>query len=344
MKILTDRFIYGLKPSSKRQIFTEPGGFILRIEPTGSKLFYYRYAESGKSKYKKIGKFPAVGLSEAREKHRELVRKRERGELTIVKKTFSDLVDDYLISKSNQYADQGIEIRRIMDKDVIPILGLLDIRTIGKKEIYPVLQGITKRGAPRQSNITLEKISLVFRFACSIGLLENNPCLYMPKEQENEPRRRTLSNNEIRFLLNQNGGTWEIFKFMLFTCCRGGEAKAEKNVDGDIWTFRQIKGNVTTYKRTFLSDSAKLALANIPRLSKQTSLATFARRQNLGWTPHDIRRTVATRLAEKFPIDHIERLLGHRLPKVTAAYNHYSYDKEIRLMLEWWEKEAAALI
>jgi integrase len=57
------------------------------------------------------------------------------------------------------------------------------------------------------------------------------------------------------------------------------------------------------------------------------------------WTPHDLRRTVATRIAEQLGIGGeqlIKRVLGHADGSVTAIYNRYGYVKEMRAVLERW--------
>jgi integrase len=57
------------------------------------------------------------------------------------------------------------------------------------------------------------------------------------------------------------------------------------------------------------------------------------------WTPHDLRRTVATRIAEQLGVGGeqlIKRVLGHADGSVTAIYNRYGYVKEMRGVLGQW--------
>jgi integrase len=57
------------------------------------------------------------------------------------------------------------------------------------------------------------------------------------------------------------------------------------------------------------------------------------------WTPHDLRRTVATRIAEALGVGGeqlIKRVLGHADGSVTAIYNRYGYVKEMRSVLTQW--------
>ncbi|HJS89759.1 MAG TPA: integrase family protein [Steroidobacteraceae bacterium] len=60
------------------------------------------------------------------------------------------------------------------------------------------------------------------------------------------------------------------------------------------------------------------------------------------FNPHDIRRTVATRIAELLGVGGeqlIRRVLGHADGSVTAIYNRYGYVKEMRQALEQWTGE-----
>jgi integrase len=63
------------------------------------------------------------------------------------------------------------------------------------------------------------------------------------------------------------------------------------------------------------------------------------------WTPHDIRRTVATRIAEatgEAGDKLVKRVLGHVDQSVTAIYNRYAYVKEVRKVLSEWANELLA--
>ena len=55
------------------------------------------------------------------------------------------------------------------------------------------------------------------------------------------------------------------------------------------------------------------------------------------WTPHDIRRSVATGMAEMgIPGEHIEQMLGHSMEKLKRTYNKHTYAAEVReAMLRW---------
>jgi len=63
------------------------------------------------------------------------------------------------------------------------------------------------------------------------------------------------------------------------------------------------------------------------------------------FTPHDLRRTLRTRLAEIGVSDIVaERVLGHKLQGIMAVYNRHSYDTEKRQALAAWEKRLSEIL
>jgi integrase len=66
------------------------------------------------------------------------------------------------------------------------------------------------------------------------------------------------------------------------------------------------------------------------------------------WTLHDIRRTVATRLAELGVAPHvIERILNHATGQISGAvavYNRARYLDEMRAALTLWEERLHAIL
>jgi integrase len=63
------------------------------------------------------------------------------------------------------------------------------------------------------------------------------------------------------------------------------------------------------------------------------------------FTPHDLRRTLRTRLAELGVSDIVaERVLGHKLQGVLGIYNRHSYDVEKRQGLALWERRLSEIL
>ena len=74
-------------------------------------------------------------------------------------------------------------------------------------------------------------------------------------------------------------------------------------------------------------------------------LALTGARFSKAFTSHDLRRTVATRIAEKLGDQGdklVKRVLGHADGSVTAIYNRYAYVREMRGVLEIWANDLVA--
>jgi Domain of unknown function (DUF5615)/Phage integrase family len=79
--------------------------------------------------------------------------------------------------------------------------------------------------------------------------------------------------------------------------------------------------------------------------AKQHSGVILGSRLSKEFTSHDLRRTVATRLAEALGDEGdklVKRVLGHSDGSVTAIYNRYGYVREMRKALERWAIDLAA--
>ena len=63
------------------------------------------------------------------------------------------------------------------------------------------------------------------------------------------------------------------------------------------------------------------------------------------FTPHDLRRTVATHMPRTGILrEHREAVLNHTMPTVEGTYDLYSYDKEKQRALERWSRELERIV
>ena len=63
------------------------------------------------------------------------------------------------------------------------------------------------------------------------------------------------------------------------------------------------------------------------------------------WTPHDLRRTCATKLAELSTAPHVvEKILNHTLEGVMAVYNRFDYMPERTVALDVWSERIEVLL
>jgi integrase len=98
----------------------------------------------------------------------------------------------------------------------------------------------------------------------------------------------------------------------------------------------------------FSGTDGRKPLAGWPRAQARILRAICAETGEIvknSWTPHDLRRTVAARIAEQLGVggeQFIKKVLGHLDGSVTAIYNRYGYVKETRAVLEQWVRDLTA--
>ena len=93
--------------------------------------------------------------------------------------------------------------------------------------------------------------------------------------------------------------------------------------DGNPWVFSNILGSGSVHHRA----------RKVP--------AQLTRRLGVHFRGHDLRRTVATGMAESgVPVQVIARVLNHidRSPRATKAYDRHTYDAEKFRALQTWER------
>src|SRR5882724_5828924 len=156
----TDKGIAGLKPKSDRYEIWEDGrtGFGVRISPKARKSWIYMYRFGGKARRMTLGDYPKDGLATARVKFAQAKKAVDLGEdpAAFVKAerltersaaTVKQLVDEYL-QRSAQRLRSHREVKRILERDVIPAWRDRKAKTIKRRDVILLLDGITDRGAP----------------------------------------------------------------------------------------------------------------------------------------------------------------------------------------------------
>ena len=128
--------------------------------------------------------------------------------------------------------DGGAEVRRMFEKDVLPILGCVAVADVKKGHITEVTDAMLSRGVNRAAKIAFSLVRQMFRFAVDRDLIEHDPSAGIRKAKiggKDVERDRVLSDDEIRFLsqkapkagllVTTEAAIW----IALSSCCRIGE-------------------------------------------------------------------------------------------------------------------------
>jgi len=185
---LKDVEIRALKPSERVYKCTDSNGLYVEVHPNGSKLWRYKFSHLGKDKRIALGRYPDVGLAEARRKRDDARRKlqdgvdpvaeRKHDKLVAVYKaanTFSDVAKEYIdkmvaegradttTTKANWLLEQLAPIAKNAVADLKPI------------EVLAALKRIEAHGKLETARRCRSFASRVFRYAVATGRAETDP-------------------------------------------------------------------------------------------------------------------------------------------------------------------------
>ena len=186
---LTDTAIKALKPESKARKYADEKGLFLLVQPTGSKLWRFKYRFDGKEKLIAFGAYPEVGLKAAREKRDEARRliasgadpseKRKAAKVAraeAVSNSFEAVAREWFSKQSPGWAPTHADkIIQRLEKDVFPWLGSKPIGDIAAPDLLTTVRRIEARGALDTSHRVLQNCGQIFRYAVATGRADRDP-------------------------------------------------------------------------------------------------------------------------------------------------------------------------
>lgn len=193
--MLTDTRLRNAKPKQRPYKLTDAGGLYLFIgprslrNPEGLKSWRFDYRLHGKRETLTIGRYPDIGLAEARERHaaaRKLVAKgespakskqRDRAiAIETAANTFWALAEDWRrqveASKSDAWKAQ---IARLLKKDIYPAIGDRPVRDVTSADVLKIVRSIADRGAAHSATVARQIVSRVYQFAICTLRAEYDP-------------------------------------------------------------------------------------------------------------------------------------------------------------------------
>jgi integrase len=350
--------------------------FGVRVSKSGGRHFFYRYRESGKYRRIALGSFPAISLAEAREKALALQLQIARGDRPgeqveswrqspTVAAVVEEYVERHVMRRHRSPAGAVRVLRRLVAKE----FGERRVVDLRRREISAFLETLVARGTPQTANRVLGLLRHMMTWCVQEEYLESNPCFALRPPAPSVARSRVLTPAEIRLAwhhFDESGFYGVVLKLLLLTGQRSGEVRgmAWEHLSERDWT---IPVALHKGKREHVVPLTARALQLIERqkgLGEKMVFPSLIRRAALDqtklnhavdriwqahgmppWTPHDLRRTVATNLgALGYSSFLIGKVLGHSDGSVTAIYNKWDYLPEKRAMLEAWEKRLEAIL
>jgi integrase len=290
------------------------------------------------------------------------------------------IADEYMKRHALPKKRSADQDQRKLNADVLPELGTQFAAEISKSDIVALLDKIVDRGAPVGANRTLALLRKLYNWAMAEGYIASNPASGIPMRAKEESRSRVLSDNEIVSFWNALDGpgfdriTADVLRFQLLVGARirevTGLERAELDLDSaiPIWVLPKRRAKAG---RDIVRPLPPLALLIVKRQKGDGKFVFTSPANNKqpitpraparavqraavrglvpsGFTPHDLRRTAATKLAALGVEEAVtKRILGHapmRSDVLASVYNRHSYVAEMCAALETLERHLLHLV
>jgi integrase len=281
--------------------------------------------------------------------------------------TFGVLANQYLEARKSKWrAMSYAQYQRHLLKYAAP-LHRLPITAVSQRNVANLLNTITAESGEASSNRLRSTLCSLFSWVIKEGirLPEGNVATYTNKHEE-KSRDRVLTDAELKTIWSACPETdfGAIIKLLILTGQRANEIGGLRwdEVHDEQIVLPSLR---TKNKRTHIVPLSDPARAILSQFRANGRAHVFGRANGFDgwgyakrkldarmtlphWTVHDLRRTVATRMAELGVQPHIvEAVLNHvsgHKGGVAGIYNRATYDKEKREALNLWAEHLLAVI
>jgi integrase len=340
-------------------------GFGLRCRSSGVRRWVVQYEGAKGTKRITIGAPEVFGLDEARKIARKLLAKKALGHDPAAEKaearkaakhTLGSVIDDYLQHCQTKLRPASIRHLNTYLRDWWKPLHHVPISKLTRRDIAPYLVGPPVAAARARSRL----ISCC-RFAMEMGYIDSNPVIGSTVPDKHvKPRERVLSLDELAAIWKACDGPYAydvVVKLLIVTAARRSEIgdlrwrELHRDTGSLVIPAARIKSG-----RDFTLPLPPLAWSIIDAWRDHGAGADWLfwghgfrgwsrSKRELdtrcgveGWVLHDIRRSVATHMADAGTSPHVvEAVLGHQYgSQVARTYNRARYIAEMKTALAMW--------
>jgi integrase len=288
--------------------------------------------------------------------------------------SFRATVEDFLAAKGPDLRPRTLfQLRRYLaDARYLKPFHGLPLDHVTKRDVASRILRITRENGPAVAREVRSALSSFYVWARRAGLCEANPVIDTERPKTNGPRERVLSDDELARVWCACGDNeyGKIIKLLILSGCRRSEIgdMCWSEIDFDKATFTIPASRSKNHKQHVLPlmPMMRAIIDTVPQMASRDQL--FGRRGSgfsawswgpnkpaldersgvRGWTVHDIRRSVATKMADAGVLPHaIEAALGHysgHRAGIAGVYNRSAYEKEIRTALATWHDHLRTII
>ena len=297
---------------------------------------------------------------------------------TASRNTFAAVRDEFLVKyrgrQNRRPAPRTLaEIKRVLSSDLFAAWTDRPLAEVTRRDVLDVLDVLVERGAEVMANRTLAYLGMLCAWAIDREIIKADPTDAIKKPGAEQSRERVLSPVELRAIWQaaapaqaNHGDLFEgIIKALMLTGQRRDEVAGMRwaEIDGATWTLPA--GRTKNHREHVVPLSAPVLAILAARKAEQEEMrmrtefvftssgprpfngwskskARLDSRANVAkWTIHDLRRTLATRMAEdlRIPPHVIEATINHVSGSrggVAGTYNRALYLDERKTALDAW--------
>lgn len=217
---LTDIKAKNAKPLEKEYKLTDGFGMFLRVTPKGSKYWQMAYRFEGKQKLFSIGVYPAVSLSDARQRRVEARRllaqgidpnAKKQAEVKELKakrdntRSFRTVAKAWFSTKTKWSDDYGDAVWKRLETYVFPVIGDKDVAELDTGDLLVPVKKVEALGYLEVAMRIQQYITAILRHAVQQKLIRHNPAYDMEGavQKPQTEHRPALELEEIPQLLNK---------------------------------------------------------------------------------------------------------------------------------------------
>ncbi|MCX7304143.1 MAG: integrase arm-type DNA-binding domain-containing protein [Hyphomicrobiales bacterium] len=364
-KVLTVKSIETYKPDPQRRLEIPDGaisGLYFVIQPSGAKSWAVRYRAPATRKPAKftLGRFPILGLADARQLARDaLTLVSQGGNPATSKRAAATPSDRNLVSaiaadflkrhaSKNRTANES---QRVFDREIFPAWGKKNIQEVTRRDVINLLDGIVDRGSPVMANRTLAAVRKFFNWAVSRDIVGMSPAAGVRPPAVERSRERILTDQEIRTFWKATDADpvfGPIFRMLLLTGQRRSEVGQMRDTEvvGTEWTIPADRAKNGKEHRVHLSPEVMAILNSVKRVAGSTGIVFSTngktpvsgysrakiRLDKAMWTPgRGTSFDQATQARSNFTLHDLRRTaasgmarIGVNLPVIERVLNHIS--------------------
>lgn len=270
--------------------FDSTQGLHLYVKSTGRKSWVFRYTKSGKRRDLGLGPYPAITLSEARDRALELRRAILNGTDPFAAKqmkkqegqpqapvTFADFAEEFITLNEPQWQNLKhiAQWRYSLREFAYPVIGRKTLPEIDTNDLLSILAPIWKTKTETASRLR-GRIERVIAAAITRGLRSGpNPAIWrghldtvLPKASriKRVKHHAALPHRDLPALIaeihSRECASALALEFLILTAARSGEVRYSKwgEIQGDLWVIPAERTKMRREHRVPLCDRAQLIL------------------------------------------------------------------------------------